>query len=335
MAKKFAEMGKIDFVLLWVDDSDPVWQESYRQYSKIELGEARDVCYRDWGTLRYWFRGVEKFAPWVNKVFFVTCGHYPDWLNLNCSKLSFVKHSDFIPADYLPTFSSHAIELNLHRIPELSERFVYFNDDTFIINHIPKTRFFKDELPCDMAVLNALQPIGGFFDHIKANNIAFVNSLFNKKEVLRNNLSKWFSPVYESALLRTFALLMYPLFTGLYDPHQPNPYLKNTFEKVWELSEITLHKTCLHRFRSLEDVNQYVFRYYQIMKGEFHPINIMRTSEAFPIGNNLSLVTKKIMMQSKPLLCINDSDIVNFHDAKEKLISAFEAILPDKSMFEL
>ena len=33
---------------------------------------------------------------------------------------------------HLPTFSSPAIEANIHHIPGLSNRFIYFNDDVFL-----------------------------------------------------------------------------------------------------------------------------------------------------------------------------------------------------------
>ena len=81
---------------------------------------------------RYWFRAVERYAPWVNKVFLVTNGKFPDWINPDNPKLVLVKHDDYIPEEYLPTFNSCAIELHLHRIKDLSEHFVYFNDDTML-----------------------------------------------------------------------------------------------------------------------------------------------------------------------------------------------------------
>ena len=128
-------MDKIDFVMTWVDNNDPEWQISYNQYksnnNKQDVGIVR---YRDWENLKYWFRGIEKFAPWVNKVHLVTCGHKPSWLNVQAEKLNFITHSDYIPKEYLPVFSSHPIEIHLHRIPGLSDRFVYFNDDIFLIN---------------------------------------------------------------------------------------------------------------------------------------------------------------------------------------------------------
>jgi len=72
---------------------------------------------------------VEQFAPWVRKIHFVTCGQKPEWLNADHPKLSLVNHSDYIPQQFLPTFNSSLIEIYLHRIPDLTEHFVYFNDD--------------------------------------------------------------------------------------------------------------------------------------------------------------------------------------------------------------
>lgn len=106
--------------------------------------------------LRYWFRGVEKFAPWVNKIFFVTYGHMPKWLNIDHPKLVVVKHEDFIPSQYLPTFNSQLIEFNFCYIKDLSERFVYFNDDMFLLNDVSPERFFKDGLPCDLAGMDSM-----------------------------------------------------------------------------------------------------------------------------------------------------------------------------------
>ncbi len=80
---KIAEDEKVDFVILWVDGNDPEWQASKAKYTADKGRDASANRYREWENLKYWFRGVEKFAPWVNNVYFVTCGHYPEWLNLS------------------------------------------------------------------------------------------------------------------------------------------------------------------------------------------------------------------------------------------------------------
>ena len=122
-------MNEIDFVLPWVDGSDTDWIRERNHYLGIKEENVETSRFRDWENLQYWFRGVEKFAPWVRRIYFVTWGHVPKWLNTAHPKLTVVRHEDYIPAEYLPTFSSHPIELNLHRIKGLSDRFVYFNDE--------------------------------------------------------------------------------------------------------------------------------------------------------------------------------------------------------------
>ena len=74
----------IDFVITWVDMDDPKWKKEFYKYSdKIDnsVNELSEARFRDYGFLKYWFRGVEKFAPWVRKIHFVTSGQKPDWLN--------------------------------------------------------------------------------------------------------------------------------------------------------------------------------------------------------------------------------------------------------------
>ena len=63
----------IDFVITWVDGSSLEWQKEKAKYDKNPLTLANSsLRYRDWDQLKYWFRGVEKYAPWVNKIYFVT-----------------------------------------------------------------------------------------------------------------------------------------------------------------------------------------------------------------------------------------------------------------------
>lgn len=336
MVKRHDQMDKIDFVLIWVDDNDPKWQASYQKYYAQATGDTASIRFRDWGTLKYWFRGIEKFAPWVNSIFFVTCGHVPTWLNLDHPKLRFIKHADYIPAEYLPTFNSHTIELNLHRIEGLSDKFVYFNDDTFLIDRIRPERFFRKGLPCDIAALNAPQFLGNQTDHILINDIAFANKFFNKADAMKSNLSKWLYPKYKGFLLRTSALFSYPHFTGFVDPHLPNPFLKRSLAEVWNLYGEKLDDTSKCKFRDVGNVNQYIFRYYQLLKGAFSPINPFDTSITYSSIDDevLQRAIADVRTQRKPLICINDGNITNFEAAKRSLCDAFDSILPEKSKFE-
>ncbi|MBR5193284.1 MAG: Stealth CR1 domain-containing protein, partial [Bacteroidaceae bacterium] len=96
----------IDFVITWVDMEDPKWKAEFSKYSGKKDNEKNGVSearFRDYGFLKYWFRGVEKFAPWVRKIHFVTSGQKPEWLDENNPKINLVNHKDYIPAQFLPT----------------------------------------------------------------------------------------------------------------------------------------------------------------------------------------------------------------------------------------
>ena len=149
-------MEKIDFVIPWVDGSDPAWREEFQRYSPTKGMDAGENRYRDWNNLRYWFRGVEKFAPWVNTVWFVTWGHVPQWLDRNAPKLRIVRHEDYIPVKISADFNCNPIELNFHRIPGLAEKFVYFNDDMFLLRPVEPEIFFKNGLPRDCCIETAI-----------------------------------------------------------------------------------------------------------------------------------------------------------------------------------
>ena len=238
-------MDKIDFVLPWVDGSDSAWIKQRNEYLGIKNDQTQDSRFRDWENLQYWFRGVEKFAPWVNHIYFVTWGHIPSWLNTDHPKLTVVKHVDYIPKQYLPTFSSHPIELNMHRIRGLSEQFVYFNDDTFIINKMEPEDFFRNGLPRDYCIETALvqDDINNPFACILMNNAALVNMHYSKREVIGRNWKKWFHPAYGKMVFRNMLMLPYREFSSFKYSHISSSFLKSTFEEVWrEEGEVLTEK---------------------------------------------------------------------------------------------
>ena len=166
-------MNEIDFVILWVDGNDPAWREEFVRTRQAENDDASEIRYRDWRNLHYWFRSAERFAPWVRKVHFITWGHLPAWLRRDHPKLHIVNHRDFIPAEYLPTFNSNTIELNIHRIEGLADRFVLFNDDTFLTRGCRPEDFFRRGVPCDMARLSVVQPssVGHIIDRARKQGV--------------------------------------------------------------------------------------------------------------------------------------------------------------------
>jgi len=328
--------NKIDFVLIWVDGNDSKWQQEKAKYNPDKNTDSSKARYRDWDNLKYWFRGVEKYAPWVNNIYFVTCGHVPSWLNLEHPKLKFIKHSDYMSKEYLPTFNANPIELNLHRIKGLSEKFVYFNDDMFIINNTKEEDFFKNDLPCDSAIITPfVTGESSVSNHMILNDLEFINKNFNLKKVVKNNRSKWLNPKYGSKNLRTLMMLPYNKFPGLAIQHLPSSFLKSSFEKIWSQEFELLDNTSKNKFRSKEDVNQYIIKFWQLCTNKFSPrkYNIGESRTAYDKNDDLINIIKK---QTVKLLCINDNDnLKNFEKTKNEINNAFEEIFPDKSKFEI
>lgn len=324
----------IDFVICWVDGNDTAWQEEKLKYKPEARTDNRNIRYRDWDNLQYWFRGVEKFAPWVNKIHFVTWGHLPSWLNTEHPKLNIVRHEDYIPQKYLPTFSARPIEINLHRIKGLSEQFVYFNDDMFIIKPLNRTDFFKNGKPRDTAAMD----IGIKDDEIHGsavyNSIITVNKYFNKKGVIKRDFFKWFNPINGTSLVKTILLLPWGYFTGFYTSHLPNAFLKSTFNEVWEKETKLLELTSTHKFRSKLDVTQYIFKFWQLASGNFIPRGSL--GKAFNLGIKFEVSQNAIENQRYKMVCLNDSDFIeDFEQKKIQLNKSFEKVLWEKSKFEL
>lgn len=325
----------IDFVIPWVDGSDPEWIREFNKYAPKE--KRRDIDssekrYRDYGLLRYWFRGVEKFAPWVRKVHFITCGQKPEWLNLDAPKLHWVKHSDYIPQEYLPVFSSHPIELMMHKIPGLAEQIVYFNDDFFLTAPVRKNFFFKKRLPCDCAVQNAISDCA--IREIVFNDLHEINSHFSKRRVIKKYFFKFFNPKYGFGNLRSLCLLPWPKFTGFLDPHFAQPFKKSTLEEVWANCNGALESTMRSKFRALTDINQWLFRYWHLCKGEFHPANPDKDKKFFELKDGTEEIYLSIEKQKYKEIVISDNEIPNFDEVRKRLAYSFEKILPEKSSFE-
>lgn len=135
----------VDFVYTWVDGSDPKWLTKRARFAGAAEATVDGLIaarYRSRDELRYSLRSVEMFAGWFNKVYIVTDGQVPDWLDLDHPRVVVVDHHDiFDPAD-LPVFNSHAIESRLHHIEGLSERFIYLNDDVFFGRPVVPEVFF-------------------------------------------------------------------------------------------------------------------------------------------------------------------------------------------------
>lgn len=335
----------IDVVIPWVDPTDKEWQASKNKFlkdlnnDKVDNSENR---FRDWDNFKYVFRGIDKFMPWVHKIYLITCGQVPDWMNKEADdRLVIVNHSDYIPKEYLPTFSSHPIELNLHRIKELSEHFIYLNDDYFVINETSPEDFFVDGLPCDYALEDPITPDHkDIFNNILINNMVLLNSHYDRRTVLKEQKKKFYSMCDKKAFVTNmcFRPLKRNHFFGLHYSHLASNILKSTIEKVWTESREILEATSSHKFRNADDVNQFIFKNEQYVTGKFHPYNINRFGRAIQLDDTIEGavedVCRTITDSDYKMICINDCNIEDFDNTRTKINAALEKILPNPSVWE-
>jgi len=136
---------KFDIVYTWVDGAEPEYLKKWNSHANIKK-DLNPERYRNiFQFLKYSFRSVEKYFNSFNKVYLVTARQQvPGWCDLNNDRIQIIHHDEIIPSEYLPTFNSNVIESFLHRIPGLSDNFVYMNDDFLFGDDTNINRFYNN-----------------------------------------------------------------------------------------------------------------------------------------------------------------------------------------------
>ena len=336
-------MENIDFVVTWLDSSDSKWQKEYEFYKANGKGDKSKARFRDMNFFQYWFRAVEKYAPWVNKVFLITNGKFPDWINKNNPKLVLVKHEDYIPKEFLPTFNSCTIELHMHKIKGLSEHFVYFNDDIILNSPIKPDYYFKNGLPCDVNKETCYNvPIYTESDRFSINmsmlaDIGIINSQFRRWNTVCQSPKRWFGPhLGIKGLIMSTLLAKQRLFVGFYNYHSEQAYLKSVFNEVWEKVPIFMNESCT-RFRAEITANPYIFKYWQFATNRFFPKK--RRGYFFFLTEKgiFDKIEKELSNTKIKSFCLNDTPLCpddDFSIICKKIHNLLETKFPNKSSFE-
>lgn len=291
----------MDIVITYVDGNDPEWKQDYEKYTDVPVMEKR---FRDWGTLKYLLRGVEKNMPFIRNVYLVVShpSQVPQWADQE--NLKVVLHKDIIPHDHLPTFNSNTIETHLHRIEGLDEEYLYFNDDLFPVAPCKPEDFFRDG-----------KGVLGFKKHFFA--------LGMYKKICRN-----------SDRLARKALGLKPECTFLRPQHICTAMLRSECAKLYDTMKDDILKS-LSRTRTEHNVTQYMFLVYQYLKGRMvnERISSKHCSVAFASPEK---VAEYILSPKRNVLCINDVrlDEKKYETLRKVIHESFEKIFPQKSKFE-
>lgn len=292
----------MDIVITYVNGLDPVWQAEYAKHTNTPILEKR---FRDWGTLKYLFRGIEKNMPFIRKVHLVVSGEsqVPEWINRQ--EVDVVLHSDIIPAEHLPTFNSNPIELHLHRIADLDEEFLYFNDDIFPVMPCSPTDFFVEG-----------KGIIGMSRHL------FAPDMF--KKICRN-----------SDRLARKALGMKPSLCFLRPQHICAPMLRSEQERVYRLVESDIVAS-LTPTRTAKNVTQYLFTNYLYLQGKIIPRRQPRKHFSVAVAS-VDKIRSFLENPDRRLVCINDVKLSEerYNEMRQMLHSTFEKMFPQRSKYEI
>lgn len=291
----------VDAVITYVDGNDPLWQEDYRNALPDKpLGKR----FRDWGTLPYLLRGIRKFMPFVDNVYLVVsrASQVPAWADT--SRLKVVVHADIIPEGCLPLFNSASIEMFLHRIPGLKDRYIYFNDDFFPVSPCREDDFFRDG-----------KAVTGFSDCLFSFNL-YKRQCRNSDRMARKAAGKAFRIMFKRPQ-HTCASMLRPLCEELYSAHE---------------DEILQSVSTL---REDKNFNQYLFSDYFLHKGM--AIDKRISNKHLSLGtSDKSKISSFLRCPTSSIVCINDVEMsqMRFQTVRASIIGAFDTILPEKSEFE-
>lgn len=309
-------MTDIDLVYLWVDGSDPQWM-ARRKACIGDLSEAEENCkgrYADNDELKYSLRSVAKYAPWIRRIFIVTDRQVPAWLDTSHPKIRIVDHSEIMPAECLPCFNSVVIEHHLHRIPGLSEHFLYANDDMYMNRPVtPGTFFGKDSLPIVRLNLRPFRKL----------------VLLYRTKVLGKTLRNYNQTIHNAALL---VERKYGIYFGGKTHHNIDAYLKSSYGMARRMFDAEISATLGNHVRSSDDIQRNLYSYVALAEKRAHLRYVSgRTSFRLHIDNRK--LYGRFRRYNPMLFCMNDSQFAD--DADRRYAMDFlRGLFPDKSPFE-
>ena len=311
----------IDAIVTYVDEKVPEWRKNFNYWKEKEIREGKtrrsnrqafgEERTRDWNAFKYWFRAIETNCPWINKVFLIVQDekHVPDWIDKSNPKLRIVYHDEYIPKELLPTYNAMPIGMYIANIEDLSEKYIMFDDDYYVLNPIKEDRFFKDNKPVQP---NNRVPYGLYKgDCLTCQAKVFYHTLNNdlifEKKYMTEKVKYGFS-------------------------HLPSARKKSFEKKILEDNKQEILNSFIRsKFRNKTNLCSFIFD--DLLK---------ICNEAYiedPYYNcAYCSLTSKVNFDNyldKDMVCFNDTEILDdYEKTKKAFIEFLEKKLPNKSKYE-
>lgn len=309
----------IDAVYTWVDGDDPEWRERKRRYEAENLGNVyhpeanHSARFRSRDELKYSLRSLEMYAPWFRNIFLVTNGQVPSWLRTDHPKIRLVTHEEIYGhLPYLPTFNSNSIISRLHHVPELSEHYVYINDDVFFGRSVSPDQFFLPNGVAKVSQSNNRRPFG----ESAVSDEPHINLSRNIRGLIENEFGITISRAIK---------------------HTPHPQLRSVHFEMERRFSAQYQQTWNSRFRHHDDiVADQLFHYYAQIVQKAVPSNLR-----YNYVNVLDAAYEATMMgmllnRDRDCFCLNDAPVEGAVPLKdEQVLDFLDRYFPVKSTFEL
>lgn len=317
----------IDLVYCWCDINDENFRKKkdlLAEKFSLETDVNHYCRFVDNEELRYSLRSVEMYAPWINKIYIITNEQVPKWLNLNHQKIKIVDHSEIMPEEAMPNFNSHAIEHCIKNIPNLSEKFLYANDDMFFAKSVNPDFFFDKNG----------SPINRFDTRINKNHLCnlYSVSLHNAGNLIQSK----FNVSYNN-----------------YPHHCIDAYRKSDINACYNQFKKEIDDTIFSQFRNDKNIARHIYNFYScaVKGGRFKVIKRVDTDlfwleklflymtfgckkDSFSILAYRQNIYKRFKRYNPTLFCLNDcEETTNEQRKRNRLI--LEKIYPKKSEFEI
>ncbi|MEX3021362.1 stealth conserved region 3 domain-containing protein [Kluyvera sp. STS39-E] len=303
-----ANVKKVDVVYTWVNQTDIDWQELWmKTFPEQDFDPDR---FTDNDELKYSLRSINKYAPWVNRIFIVSNCRPPEWLGYS-SKIEWVYHEDIYPReDMLPTFNSHSIECCLHRIKGLSEFFIYFNDDVVLGQPCLVSDFFDDI----GRSISYWEPYGMVYEYSSRSELPdYMKASINSSLLLKSVESG-----YNARNLMK---------------HVPHALRKSVLEEVETLFSERVNETRYSKVRGDGDINltSFLYHHYSILKG----LSIKGVmSDIIVRPSNIKKVVSEFPFSYK-VMCFNDGGgSAENKSYKTMSLNYLSGRLPEKATWE-
>lgn len=309
---------EIDIVFSWVDGSDPEYlryRSSFLPGVVLGEGDEAEARYRQINELKYALRSVHMFAPWIRRIFICTDSKVPKWLDADHPKVTIVRAEEhFRDLSVLPVFNSQAVEAQLQHIPDLSEYFLYSNDDMFFGRPVGPDMFFSP---------------GGITKFIEATTRIGLGD---------NHISR---SGFENAA-RVNRRLLYERFgriTTRHLEHTAAPLRKSVLLEMEREFAPEFEATASSRFRAKDNISvtNSLYHYYALLTGRaVTNVGAKVLYVDTTMYSGLDLLGKLLKKRNQDFFCLNDGSFpeVPAEERQQRVTSFLEKYFPIPAPWE-